>query len=100
MKRILLVDDEQPALDALRSRLHRMSGKWEVECADSGPLAIEQMQRQPYDVIVSDLRMPGMDGAQLLEIVTGAGRKRSASCSPHTSNRTRRFGSCRSPTST
>ena len=71
MKRILFVDDEPGALEGLRFRLHRMSRKWDIGWADSGPLAIEQMQRQPYDVVVTDLRMPGMDGAKLLEIVSG-----------------------------
>jgi HD-like signal output (HDOD) protein/ActR/RegA family two-component response regulator len=71
MKRILFVDDEEAALDGLRYRLHRMSSKWTVECADSGPRAIEQLERQAYDVVVTDMRMPGMDGAELLEIVSG-----------------------------
>jgi putative nucleotidyltransferase with HDIG domain len=70
MTRLLLVDDEQPALDGLRSRLHRMSGKWVVEGVSSGEGAVEQMRRQPYDVIVTDMRMPGMDGAQLLQTVS------------------------------
>jgi putative nucleotidyltransferase with HDIG domain len=70
MKRLLFVDDEQPALDALRYRLMRSSRKWSVDGAASGPLAVEQMERQPYDVIVTDMRMPGMDGAELLGIVS------------------------------
>jgi HD-like signal output (HDOD) protein/ActR/RegA family two-component response regulator len=70
MKRILFVDDEPAALEGLRLRLHRMSTKWETGWAESGLLAIEQMERQPYDVVVTDLRMPGMDGAKLLEIVS------------------------------
>ena len=70
MKRILFVDDEPGALEGLRFRLHRLSSKWEIGWAGSALLAIEQMQRQPYDVVVTDLRMPGMDGAQLLEIVS------------------------------
>jgi HD-like signal output (HDOD) protein len=71
MKNVLFVDDEPPVLDGLRSRLHRLHNKWNMEFVNSGALAIEQMQTRPYDVIVSDLRMPAMDGAKLLEIVSG-----------------------------
>jgi HD-like signal output (HDOD) protein len=70
MKRVLFVDDEPAALKGLRFRLRHMSGTWEMGWADSGPLAIEQMEGQPYDVVVADLRMPRMDGAKLLEIVS------------------------------
>jgi HD-like signal output (HDOD) protein len=70
MKRLLFVDDERPVLEGLRSRLRPLHGKWNMEFVESGPLAIEQMQKQPFDVIVSDMRMPAMDGAQLLQIVS------------------------------
>ncbi len=70
MKRILFVDDERPLLEGLRTRLHRLSGKWQMGFVDTGALALEQMQAQPYDVIVTDMRMPVMDGAELLEIVS------------------------------
>ena len=71
MKRILFVDDEAPALEGLRSRLHRLSGKWEMAFVGSAEQAIEAMQRQPYDVIVADMRMPGgMDGGKLLEAIS------------------------------
>jgi HD-like signal output (HDOD) protein len=67
---MLFVDDERPLLDGLRSRLHSLRGKWNMEFVESGALAIERMQEQPFDVIVSDMRMPAMDGAKLLEIVS------------------------------
>jgi CheY-like chemotaxis protein len=47
-----------------------MSGKWVVEGVNSGEGAVEQMQLQAYDVIVTDMRMPGMDGALLLQTVS------------------------------
>jgi putative nucleotidyltransferase with HDIG domain len=71
MKSVLFVDDERPVLDGLRSRLHRLNSKWSMKFVESGALAIEQMQDQPYDVIVTDMRMPTMDGAKLLEYVSG-----------------------------
>src|ERR1700730_15204159 len=69
MKRILFVDDEPAVLQCLRLRLDRVGGKWELGRVDHGPLALEQMQRQPYDITVTDLRTPGRDGGNRLEIV-------------------------------
>jgi len=69
MKRILFVDDEPAVLAGLRTRLHRLHTKWEMQFVESGAVAIERMQERPCDVIVTDMRMPGMDGAKLLGIV-------------------------------
>src|SRR5579864_9244509 len=71
VKRILFVDDEPPVLEGLRTRLHKLHTKWSMTFVDGGAVAVERMQENPYDVIVSDMRMPGMDGAKLLEIVSG-----------------------------
>jgi response regulator RpfG family c-di-GMP phosphodiesterase len=65
--RILCVDDEPNIVSALR-RLFRGTG-YSVSTATSGPEALEQMAQAPVDLLISDMRMPGMDGAQLLEQV-------------------------------
>lgn len=70
MKRILFVDDEPALLDALRGRLHRLRDKWDMVFVESGARAMVEMERSPSDVVVTDMRMPGMDGAQLLTIVS------------------------------
>lgn len=70
MKRILFVDDDLPVLDGLRARLHRMSNKWAMAFVDSGGRALAEFQRQPFDVIVSDVRMPGIQGGRLLRTVS------------------------------
>ncbi len=69
MRRILFVDDEAKILDGFRRLLHRERGEWEVLLANSGAAALEEMARAPVDVVLSDMRMPGMDGAALLEQV-------------------------------
>ena len=66
---ILFVDDEPNVIEGLRRMLHSMRLRWDLTFATSGPEALEHMQQRPYDVIVSDMRMPGMDGRQLLEEV-------------------------------
>jgi putative nucleotidyltransferase with HDIG domain len=71
VKSVLFVDDERAVLDGLRLRLHRLSSKWTMAFVESGALAIARMQLRPCDVIVTDLRMPSMDGAKLLEYVSG-----------------------------
>ena len=69
MKSILFVDDERAVLDGLRARLHALNSKWTMKFVESGALAITEMQEHPYDVIVTDMRMPTMSGATLLEHV-------------------------------
>jgi HD-like signal output (HDOD) protein len=70
VKRILFVDDETALLDGLRGRLRGMRDQWEMVFVESGPRAIAEIELRPFDVIVTDMRMPGMDGAQLLTIVS------------------------------
>ncbi len=70
LKRILFVDDEPALLDGLRGRLRGMRASWEMVFVESGTRAIAEMEHRPVDVIVSDMRMPAMDGAQLLAHVS------------------------------
>src|SRR5208282_4709061 len=67
--RILFVDDEPLTLEMLQVTLETMSGEWEMSFASSGASAFELMAKEPFDVVVSDMRMPGMTGAQLLNEV-------------------------------
>ncbi len=63
---ILFVDDEPHLLQGLQRMLRPMRQEWDMQFADSGPQALELMDQHLFDVIVSDMRMPGMDGAELL----------------------------------
>ncbi len=65
-RRILFVDDEQRIIQGLRRMLRKMGRDWEMEFAQNGPEAMRLLARKPFDVIVTDMRMPGMDGAGLL----------------------------------
>jgi len=67
VKRILFVDDEPQILQALGNLLRRQRRTWEMVFAVSGQAALEEMAKAPVDVIVSDMRMPEMDGATLLQ---------------------------------
>ena len=68
-RRILFVDDEPNVLQGLKRMLRGMRNEWEMSFAESGPEALETMTKEHFDVVVSDMRMPGMDGAQLLSEV-------------------------------
>lgn len=69
MKRVLFVDDETALLDGLRLRLHALRSQWEMVFVENGLRAVTEMEQRPFDVIVADVRMPGMSGVELLEIV-------------------------------
>jgi HD-like signal output (HDOD) protein/CheY-like chemotaxis protein len=68
-QRILFVDDEPSVLGALESILRKERHRWDVVVALGGVEALLELERAPVDVIVSDMRMPGMDGAELLSRV-------------------------------
>jgi HD-like signal output (HDOD) protein len=53
-------------LELLRRMLRAQSQEWEMAFAPGGEAALALMEASPFDVIVSDMRMPGMDGAKLL----------------------------------
>ncbi len=68
-KRIMFVDDDQFLLDGLRDGLRAHRRSWRMRFVSSGEEALEALEAEPADVVISDLRMPGMDGATLLESV-------------------------------
>jgi putative nucleotidyltransferase with HDIG domain len=69
LKRILFVDDEVNVLDGLRNVLRKQRREWDMVFAHGAEAALAEFEKAPFDVIVSDMRMPGMDGAQLLQTV-------------------------------
>lgn len=66
--KILFVDDEQHILDGLIRSM--FDTDWEIETAISGKVALELLKTNHYDVIISDMRMPEMDGSELLNKVS------------------------------
>jgi HD-like signal output (HDOD) protein/ActR/RegA family two-component response regulator len=69
MRRILFVDDDPHVLDGLRDLLRRERDEWDMVFALGGVAALGELEGQPFDVVVSDMRMPEVDGATLLRIV-------------------------------
>lgn len=69
MKRILFVDDDKLVLDGLRRSLLPLRKDWQMEFCESPRAACELVSERQFDVVVTDMRMPGMDGAQLLAVV-------------------------------
>ena len=66
MKRILFVDDESKILDGIRRMLHGDRERWDLQFAVGGEAALRACEAGGFDVVISDMRMPGMDGATLL----------------------------------
>ena len=65
-KRILFVDDEALVLEGLERMLRPMRPEWDMVFVGSGSKALELMAQAPFDVVISDMCMPGMNGAELL----------------------------------
>jgi DNA-binding NtrC family response regulator len=68
--RVLLVDDERTLRRVLARSLTRVG--FEVVEVDNGLVALELLSRERFDLVVSDVQMPGMDGIALLEALSTA----------------------------
>jgi HD-like signal output (HDOD) protein/CheY-like chemotaxis protein len=66
---VLFVDDDQRVVDGLRRMLRGKARDWQLLVATSGEEALRILAEQQVDAVVSDMRMPGMNGAQLLAAV-------------------------------
>jgi CheY-like chemotaxis protein len=67
--KILLLDDEQDLLELYKEILSQLPSQPEVHLANSGARAIALLESEPFNLLISDLRMPKMDGLQVLSIV-------------------------------
>jgi len=68
--KILVVDDEAPIRDMIKKGLFQMGG-FDVEVAKNGLEAIEKIEKDVFDLVLTDLKMPGMDGLELLKTIKG-----------------------------
>ncbi len=68
-QRVLIVDDELSVLTVLKGSLKKLGNNYEVDVAASGEEALAELEERPYDVVVTDYQMEGMNGLQLLDAV-------------------------------
>ncbi len=68
-KRILFVDDQPEVLHGLRRTLFELADEWHMEFATGGQVALDILAKRPFDVVISGMHMPGVDGADLLALV-------------------------------
>lgn len=67
--RILIVDDDPALLEALPEAVHLHIGAIDIDTCDSATAAVERLEESEYDAIVTDIKMPGMDGLALLSVI-------------------------------
>jgi CheY-like chemotaxis protein len=68
-QKILLLDDDEKMLDLYQELLKQLPSKPEVHVSNSGARAIAMLESEPFTLLITDLRMPKMDGLQVLAIV-------------------------------
>jgi DNA-binding NtrC family response regulator len=68
-KRILFVDDDPSILLGLQNVLRKDRARWDMVFALGGELGLDEVRKAPFDVVISDMRMPGIDGATLLNLI-------------------------------
>ncbi len=66
MIKILFVDDDQNLLDGLKRGFYFDSKNWYTAYVNSGLNALDKLSKEPFDIVVTDVRMPEMNGVELL----------------------------------
>ena len=66
-RKILFVDDDPAILQSMRRATRQMRDEWDCQYANGGKEALELQEKETVDLIISDMRMPEMDGAELLK---------------------------------
>jgi HD-like signal output (HDOD) protein len=67
--RVIFVDDEPRVLEGLKRMLRPKRNEWQMTFVGSAKEALDVLKADPCEVVVTDMRMPGMNGAELLEVV-------------------------------
>jgi two-component system response regulator YesN len=75
MYKVLIVDDEPRQLRAMVNIIQKMKPKYEVHSAQNGQQALEVINNMPIDILLTDIRMPMMDGLQLIDEVCKQGHQ-------------------------
>lgn len=68
-KQVLIVDDEESLAFFLRESLLEIDAEWKVDTAGTGEEAVIKINRNSYGLVIADLRMPGLNGLELLQMV-------------------------------
>lgn len=68
-KKILIVDDEEDLTWSIARSLRKENEQYEIICVNSGEEALEVLKRFSLDLLITDIRMPGIDGLMLLQHV-------------------------------
>ncbi|MDX1614124.1 MAG: response regulator, partial [Candidatus Promineifilaceae bacterium] len=66
MKRILVIEDRSPMLEALRSVLEESDQNYQVHGVPSAEEALLELRRISFDLLITDVRLPGMSGFELV----------------------------------
>lgn len=74
MMSVLVVDDDDLVLKSL-NRVLKLNG-YDVTLAESGKVALEEVDKREFDIVLSDIRMPLMDGLETLDRIDGKAKKR------------------------
>jgi len=73
--RILVADDDEQMRFLWRGALLKPAGAYDVVTAVDGCQALKEIARTPFDLVVTDLKMPGMDGIELTETLRELGNR-------------------------